>query len=38
MVSWLNNVPVPTDASGCVVLLDTKELVYRGEAKEADRD
>lgn len=34
MVSWLDNVPVPTDANGCVVPLDTKELVYRGETKE----
>lgn len=31
MTSWFDSVPVPTDANGCVVPLDTKELVYRGK-------
>lgn len=34
MVSWLDSIPIPTDANGCVVPLDTKELVYKGETKE----
>lgn len=34
MANWFDNVPVPMDANGCVVPLDTKELVYRGETKE----
>lgn len=28
------NIPVPMDANGCVVPLDTRELVYRGETHE----
>lgn len=34
MASCYDNVPAPTDANGCVVPLDTEELVYRGETKE----
>lgn len=34
MANWFDNVPVPMDANCCVVPLDTKELVYRGETKE----
>lgn len=34
MANWYDNVPVPMDANGCVVPLDTKELVYRGETHE----
>ncbi len=34
MADWFDNVPVPTDANGCVVPLDTKELVYKGETRE----
>lgn len=34
MANWFDNVPVPMDANGCVVPLDTKELVYRGETLE----
>lgn len=34
MVSWFDNVPIPTDANGCVVPLDTKELVYKGETRK----
>lgn len=34
MASLFDNVPVPMDANGCVVPLDTKELVYRGETRE----
>lgn len=34
MASLFDNVPVPMDANGCVVPLDTKELVHKGEAKE----
>lgn len=34
MADWFDNVPVPMDANGCVVPLDTKELVYRGETRE----
>lgn len=30
MADWLDNVPVPMDANGCVVPLDTKELVWGG--------
>lgn len=31
---WFGGVPVPMDANGCVVPLDTKELVHKGEARE----
>lgn len=34
MVSCYDNVPVPTDANGCVVPLDTKELVHKGETRK----
>lgn len=34
MVSWLDNVPIPMDANGCVVPLDTKELVHKGETRK----
>ena len=34
MANWYDNVPVPMDANGCVVPLDTKELVYKGETRE----
>lgn len=34
MASWSDNIPVPIDANGCVVPLDTKELVYSGETRE----
>lgn len=34
MTNLFDNVPVPMDANGCIVPLDTKELVYRGETKE----
>lgn len=34
MTNWYDNVPAPVDANGCVVPLDTKELVYRGEVRE----
>ena len=34
MADWLDNVPVPLDASGCVVPLDTRALVYRGETRK----
>lgn len=34
MADWFDNVPVPMDANGCVVPLDTRELVYKGETKE----
>lgn len=34
MASWCDNVPTPMDANGCVVPLDTKELVYKGETRE----
>ena len=34
MTSCYDNVPAPTDANGCVVPLDTKELVYKGETRE----
>lgn len=32
--AWAKGVPAPVDADGCAVPLDTKELVYRGEARE----
>ena len=31
---WFEGVPVPMDANGCVVPLDTKKLVYKGETYE----
>lgn len=31
MANWCDNIHAPTDANGCVVPLDTKELVYKGE-------
>lgn len=34
MTSWCGNVPAPVDSNGCVVPLDTRELVYRGETRE----
>lgn len=34
MASWYGSVPVLFDANGMVVPLDTKELVYKGEARE----
>lgn len=34
MANWFDNVPVPMDANGCVVPLDTKELVYKGKTRE----
>ena len=34
MAGWFDNVHAPMDANGCVVPLDTKELVYRGETHE----
>lgn len=34
MASCYDNVPTPTDANGCVVTLDTKELVHKGETRE----
>lgn len=34
MANWFDNIPVPMDANGCVVPLDTKELVCKGETKE----
>lgn len=34
MTNWHDNVPAPTDANGCVVPLDTKELVHKGETRE----
>ncbi len=33
MANWVDNIPVPMDANGCVVPLDTKELVCRGETR-----
>lgn len=33
MASWSDNIPAPLDANGCVVPLDTKELVYKGETR-----
>ena len=34
MANWFDNIPAPMDANGCVVPLDTKELVCRGETRE----
>lgn len=34
MASCYDNVPAPMDANGCVVPLDTKELVHKGETRE----
>ena len=34
MANWFDNVPVPMDANGIVVPLDTRELVYMGETRE----
>lgn len=34
MADWFDNVPVPMDANGCVVPLDTKELVHKGETRK----
>lgn len=34
MTNWYDNVPAPVDSNGREVPLDTKELVYRGEARE----
>lgn len=34
MANWFDNVPAPLDASGRVVPLDTKELVYKGETRK----
>ncbi len=34
MASLCDNVPAPMDANGCVVPLDTKELVCKGETRE----
>lgn len=34
MANWFDSVPAPLDANGCVVPLDTKKLVYRGETRE----
>lgn len=34
MANWSDNVPVPMDANGCVVPLDTKELVHKGETRK----
>ena len=34
MASWCDNIPAPLDANGCVVPLDTKELVYKGDTRE----
>lgn len=34
MANWFDNIPVPMDANGCVVPLDTKELVCRGETRK----
>lgn len=34
MTNWCDNIPAPTDANGCVVPLDTKELVYKGDTLE----
>lgn len=33
MANWLDNIPVPTDANGCAVPLDVRELVYRGKTR-----
>lgn len=34
MANWYDNIPAPVDSNGCVVPLDIKELVYRGETRE----
>lgn len=34
MAIWYDNIPAPLDANGCVVPLDTKELVYKGTTRE----
>lgn len=34
MASCYDNVPAPTDANGCVVPLNTRELVHKGETLE----
>ena len=34
MADWFDNVPVPMDANGCVVPLDIKELVHKGETRK----
>lgn len=34
MAGWYDSVPVPMDANGCVVPLDTKELVHKDETHE----
>lgn len=31
---WPEGIPVPIDANGCIVPLDTEELVYRGETRK----
>lgn len=31
MASWCDNIPAPMDANGCVVPLDTTQLVRKGE-------
>lgn len=34
MANWFDNVSVPMDANGCVVPLDTKKLLRKGETLE----
>ena len=34
MANWLDDIPAPMDANGCVVPLDTKELVYKGGTRK----
>lgn len=34
MAGWYDSVPVPMDANGCVVPLDTKELVHKGVTRK----
>lgn len=34
MANWLDDIPAPMNASGCVVPLDTKELVYKGGTRK----
>lgn len=34
MAGWYDSVPVPMDANGSVVPLDTNELAYRGDVRE----
>lgn len=34
MASWCDGVPNPVDSNGCVVPLDTEELVYRGKTRK----